>query len=152
MEQNGELTGVTFFVPGIPIPKGSARAITRKGMKRPVVVQDNKERQQPWAASIGYHAKQTGVELQKSGAIALKLTFYMPRPSAHYRAGDRSKGLKVTAPLYHTKTPDLDKLVRCVKDALTGVVWHDDSQVARFPDVAKVYGDNPGVLITISRL
>lgn len=152
MEENGERSEVTFFVPGIPIPKGSAKAFMLKGMKHPVVMQDNNERQRPWASAIGYAAQQTGIELQKSGAIALKLTFYMPRPSAHYRAGDRSKGLKVTAPLYHTKTPDLDKLVRCVKDALTGVVWHDDSQVARFPDVAKVYGDNPGVLITISRL
>lgn len=149
MERNGE---VTFFVPGFPISKGSAKAFMRKGMKHPVVMQDNNERQRPWASAIGYAAQQTGVELVSSGPVALGTEFHMPRPASHYRSGNREKGLKVTAPHYHTKTPDLDKLVRCVKDAMTGIVWRDDSQVAMLINPTKIYSDTPGVRITLKKL
>ena len=45
--------------------------------------------------------------------------------------------------------PDLDKLVRAVLDALTGVVWVDDSQVTQIV-ASKVFG-SPGVLIEVER-
>ncbi len=31
--------------------------------------------------------------------------------------------------MHHTKKPDLDKLARALKDALKGVLYHDDAQV-----------------------
>ena len=42
--------------------------------------------------------------------------------------------------------PDLDKLIRGVLDALTAVVYRDDSQVTRIT-AQKVYGERPGVWI-----
>jgi hypothetical protein len=45
---------------------------------------------------------------------------YLPRPKSLKRT--------ITA---HLKKPDLDKLTRAVKDALTLVVWQDDSQVVQ---------------------
>ena len=52
-----------------------------------------------------------------------------------------------------TKSPDLDKLERAVLDALTAVVWVDDSQVAEV-DKRKVYADDmpPGVNVTVAVL
>jgi Holliday junction resolvase RusA-like endonuclease len=52
------------------------------------------------------------------GPVRLTVDFYLPRPKAI-----RDKVVP------HTKKPDLDKLVRSVKDALSKVVWQDDSQV-----------------------
>ena len=44
------------------------------------------------------------------------------------------------------------KLIRAVEDALTGIVWRDDAQVA-VQKVAKVYGDEPqGAVITIEEI
>lgn len=58
-----------------------------------------------------------------TGPVHLWLCFVMPRPA--------SKVWK-TKPMpaeHHTKKPDLDNLMKSLKDALTGVVWRDDSQV-----------------------
>jgi len=62
------------------------------------------------------------------GPLELVLTFHMPRPKSHYRSGGRI--LKETSPKWHVHKPDATKLIRAVEDAMTGIVWHDDSQVA----------------------
>ena len=136
----------TFFVPGIPVPKGSAKAFMRKGMRFPVVIQDNADKQKPWASIIGVTA--AGVIAQPTTQpVKLEVAFWMPRPKAHLGKA----GVKDNAPFRHTKKPDLDKLLRCVKDALTGIAWIDDSQVC---DVvcSKNYAISPGAGITITPL
>ncbi len=40
----------------------------------------------------------------------------------------------------HIQDPDLDQLLKLVKDALTGIVYIDDNQVARYPPMTKRYG------------
>jgi Holliday junction resolvase RusA-like endonuclease len=45
--------------------------------------------------------------------------------------------------------PDLDKLIRAILDALTGVVWRDDGQVVDIV-ASKVYADTPGVDVVIT--
>jgi Holliday junction resolvase RusA-like endonuclease len=154
------MTPLTFFVSGTPIPKGSAKAFAFKqkgtGKLRTIVTQTNNEKQKPWASSVSFAAEMM-MKLEDrpliGGPIALGLTFIMPRPKAHYRTGKNSHLLRDDAPTWHTSTPDLDKLVRSVGDALTGRVWKDDSQVCILsPPPSKKYGDRPGVHITIIEL
>src|SRR3989304_3260779 len=52
--------------------------------------------------------------------LAMALTFHLPRP--------RSLPKRITE---HTKRPDLDNLVKAIKDALRGIVYHDDAQIVR---------------------
>ena len=106
-----------FFVPGIPAPQGSMRAFMRPGARFPVVTADN-PKTKPWRASVAYTASQECTGAPIEGAVAVGLTFLMPRP--------KSAPKRVTEP---TKKPDLDKLVRAVFDALKGITWHDDAQV-----------------------
>lgn len=59
------------------------------------------------------------------GPIAVDIEFVFARP-----ASMRWK-TKAMIRTWHQKRPDLDNIIKAVKDALTGVVWRDDSQVAR---------------------
>lgn len=140
------MTPVSFFIAGVPVPKGSAKAFMRPGMRFPVVIQDNRDKQKPWASAIASEAA-THFSTLWSGPVWLKLAFYMPRPKGHFGA----KGLRPSAPEFPTTKPDLDKLVRCAKDALKGTAYEDDSQVVAI-DASKHYvteTNKPGVAIQI---
>ena len=145
---------IDIYVPGIPVPKGSAKAYVVKG--RAIVTQDNAARQKPWASSIAYTAMQA-MEFKKptSGPVSVSLTFYMPRPKGHYGSGRNSALVKESAPNHHITKPDLDKLIRCVLDALTGVVWNDDSHVCQMHEIIKQYetvSRGVGVKIRVAKL
>lgn len=121
---------VQFFVPGQPIPKGSKRAIARPGC-RPVIIEDNK-RTKPWAKAIRYKALQAMADRSfemSTESVEVSIIFWLSRPKGLSR--------KVSA---MTKKPDIDKLVRNVLDALTGVVYRDDALVVRLV-VEKSYAD-----------
>lgn len=137
-----------IFVPGIPVPKGSAKAFLNKHTGRIAVMQSNRDRQKPWASLIGMIALQNNIKISDS-PISLKLGFQMPRPQSHYSKNKTGATLRPTAPAMHTSRPDLDKLIRCVKDALTGIAWRDDSQVSELT-ATKMYSERPGVEIIIS--
>jgi Holliday junction resolvase RusA-like endonuclease len=77
-------------------------------------------------------------------ALAVVMEFRFPRPKSHYT----SKGIRSTAPLYHTSRPDADNLAKFVADALNGIFWHDDSCIAQLI-VEKKYGATPGVFLRI---
>jgi Holliday junction resolvase RusA-like endonuclease len=86
------------------------------------------------------------------GVIAVEFVFLMPRPRSHVGA----KGLKASAPYHHTgSTSDLDKLCRCVNDAMTEAgIWIDDGFVARmFAEKRYASGnERTGVHIKVSVL
>lgn len=137
---------IKFFVPGIAIPKGSKRVFNG------VMVEANKKTM-PWLDTVRIYAAQTAQQQRLGlplipGPVSVKLQFWFPRPKYHYNA----KGeLKPTAPVWHVVKPDADKLERCVFDALTGIVWVDDSQVCE-TGLTKKYvwsGAGPGVHIEI---
>ena len=142
---------VSFFVPGTPIPKGSAKAFYIKALGRAVVTQDNGEKQKPWASMIAVVA-QEHFPAPIEGPVMIAVAFKMPRLKGHYGSGKNAGIVKASAPIYHTAKPDLDKLLRCVKDALTGIAWKDDSQVAIVAHLSKMYGDRPGATIKISEI
>jgi Holliday junction resolvase RusA-like endonuclease len=73
------------------------------------------------------------------GPLTLWLRFYLPRP--------RTLPKKVR---HHTKRPDLDNIVKAVKDALRGIVYRDDAQIIELL-ARKQYGV-PGVDILVERV
>jgi Holliday junction resolvase RusA-like endonuclease len=75
----------------------------------------------------------------------------MPRIGSHYGSGKNAEKLKPTAPKFHTVKPDATKLLRSTEDALTGILWRDDAQIAR-QTVEKSYGERAGAWITVEQL
>jgi crossover junction endodeoxyribonuclease RusA len=133
-----------FFVPGVPVAKGSAKAFYNKKAGRAFVTQDNLEKQKPWVSLISVKAESAGLALSDS-AVHVALMFNMPRPKAHFRSNGE---LKTGAPLFHKSKPDIDKLQRAVLDALSSIAFLDDRQVCSVY-AQKMYSDTPGVLIKI---
>lgn len=111
-----------FTAYGVAQPKGSARAFVPKGWKRAIVTSTN-PKNKGWQQVVAEAANLAITEVTEKfepflGPVQLTTRFFLPRP----------KSIKEkTVP--HTTKPDLDKLVRSVKDALTGVAWGDDKQV-----------------------
>ena len=62
-------------------------------------------------------------------ALKIKFVFHIKRPKAHFRTGKYSNELKKTAPVYHTKRPDVDNYVKFYMDCMNKLVYLDDSQV-----------------------
>ncbi len=108
---------VSFSVTGVAQPKGSTRAFIPKGWDRAIITSAN-PKAKGWQQLVTEQAQGVAADGLFLGPVVLTVTFHLPRP--------RSLPKKQ---LHHTKKPDLDKLVRNTKDALTGVLYGDDAQV-----------------------
>lgn len=138
------MESVTFHVSGIPKQKGSV--VKMNGVYRPAGTAHSRHMMQEWFDLIQYESRRAMGERQPSkGAIRFMCEFQLPYPS-----GIRKNQFGW---LPHIKRPDVDKLFRLMGDALTGIVWVDDSQVA-FSTVNKVYAwnDRPGAFVVIDFL
>ena len=138
-----------FAVPGIPVPQGSM-------VRAKWGVRHSNENLEPWRDTVtaaAIKAAERAEWVQALGPVAVSLTFYLPRPKAHYGTGGNAGQLKTSAPHHHAKKPDVDKLARAILDALTvAAVWRDDDQVARL-HATKVFADiRTGVVITVQEL
>lgn len=139
---------IEFIAHGIPAPKGSLKAFVRGG--KAIVTNDN-AKTKPWAMTVAYAASEAMRDGPAFivGPVHVSLAFVLPRPLAHRR---RDGSVRPSAGLWSSKKPDLDKLVRCVLDALTAAgVWLDDGQVSRML-VEKLYGDAPCVSVRVERI
>lgn len=144
---------VYFFVPGVPAPGGSKRFVgISKKTGRGILVDASGERGTNWRTIVQWAAQEqliAGATAFPPGVpLALDVVFTMPRPKAHFRKdGTLKDGIMV----HHISKPDTTKLLRALEDAITGILWHDDAQIA-LQSARKIYGTAPGATITISSL
>lgn len=119
---------IQFTVFGRPAQMGSKKAFVRGG--RAIITDDNSEKRKNWANAVTARAGEMmqGKSLITS-PVTIKAAFYFRRPASHYGTGKNSASLKAAAPAIHAQTPDLDKLIRCLGDALTGIVYRDDALI-----------------------
>lgn len=77
--------------------------------------------------------------------IAVIIKFFMPI------APSTSKKLhkQMLEPEFkHTKKPDIDNLYKLITDAMTGIIYHDDSQIF-LATVEKIYSDTPRTEVSV---
>ena len=136
----GEAPSISFTVFGTPVPQGSMKAFMRPGMRHPVVTSDNKKLK-PWRQEVtGCALRAFRSPVLKPAALCVSVTFFLHRPE--------SKARKI---IYPSAKPDIDKLLRGILDALTGVAYEDDSQVCRVV-MEKNYGQPERAEITVGVL
>lgn len=118
----------SITVYGIAQPAGSKTSYIHPHTKQ-IVVTDANPRARTWKQHV---AQAAGAEYDgelMQGPVILEVTFFQPRPKGHYGTGRNEGVVKDSAPEYPAIKPDTTKLVRGTEDAMTGVVYRDDSQV-----------------------
>lgn len=128
---------ISFQVHGLPIPQGSTRAWVVHG--KPIITSSAKGLS-TWRRLVADVAQNYAPKEPWEGPVGIELHFGLPKP----KSAPKKKRV------WPDKRPDLDKLTRAVLDALTYVVFADDSQVIEI-QASKDYGA-PGVVVEIRRI
>ena len=138
---------LTFFCAGLPVASPRARARAMGAFAQIYMPKDADD----WKMIVRTEARKAWTESEQpciprpwQGPLCVNLTFYFPRPKAHYR---KDGTLKPNTPKWHTSKPDRDNADKAVLDALTNLgIWGDDKQVCD-GRIRKLYV-NPGDLLT----
>ena len=119
--------------------QGSARAFiarSKDGKARAILAtstHDGRAKLADWRLALAFEASEAmGDHPLLAGPLRISVWFVFPRPASHYLPANSRRPvpeLREDAPTWHTSKPDVDKLARALLDALTLVVWRDDSQV-----------------------
>jgi Holliday junction resolvase RusA-like endonuclease len=135
-------------------PKGSFRAFLPRGARQPIVVASNADAVRHFSGECRISAWQ---ERRGPGPVdcpvKVEAVFLVARPRTHY-FGAGYGGIR---PQYREAQPskrgsgDLDKLSRSLLDAMTGVIYVDDSQVVALV-AGSVYARESGVWVRVSRI
>jgi crossover junction endodeoxyribonuclease RusA len=131
---------ISFDVLGTPVTQGSTRAFVRGN--RAVITHDKRKPLMDWRGDIAHAAQEAagGVFVPRGVPVMVHAIFLLQRP--------KSAPKRVVSP---TTKPDGDKLARSLFDALTGVLFADDSQVVKF-SVEKRYAQEdeaPGARVWV---
>lgn len=114
---------IVFTIPGEPVAKGRARSFVRNGH----VAHYTPEKTARYENLVKLAAQQAmGDMAPAEGAVALIVRAFMGIPTSWSQKKQRAAALGEITP---TKRPDLDNIVKAVKDGANGVTWKDDSQV-----------------------
>lgn len=130
---------VVLEIPGKPIAKKRPRFARRGNF----VVTYNP--QEPEEGRFLFELQKQWKRGPLTNPIHLTLFFEMPIPKS---TSSSKRKLMERGWIPHTKRPDLDNLIKFVKDCLNGTVYRDDSQIISLK-AEKKYSNEPKTLIFV---
>lgn len=125
---------ISFFVHCEPVPQPRVKVSTRGGFARAYVDKKHPSHALKQAIRDAF----TGGKLE--GPIACTLSFYFERPKSHTKKQRECD--------YHTSKGDIDNLQKLVYDALNGLAYDDDKQIANVFCI-KRWAELPGIDISL---
>ena len=136
-----------FSVVGEPRTQGSKRgfAVRRGGVPTgQVVIREDNPKVKDWRLSVSSAALEAVGETPiLDEAVYMEVTFFLSRPKGDYGTGKNARQLKPSAPPFPHKGRDCEKLQRAIGDALTKIVYRDDSRVVWW-NAMKEFADDHG--------
>lgn len=133
---------ITFAVLGPPQGKARARVVNRHGKSNAFTPR----RTEDYEATIAGQAQQAMAGcLPLDGPILITLAAEYPIPTTWAKW---KQDAAIGGDLLPTVKPDLDNVVKAVKDALSGVCWRDDTQVVS-AQTSKRYGVQPKLVVGV---
>lgn len=142
---------LSFFVPGRPQTAGSKSAFQNKVTGKIIVTESgDRVAKKTWRADLRAAAEaaaeREGWQIPgPDAALHLTIVIVRARPKGHMGSGKNAGIIKDSRrAVLPVARPDLTKLERAIEDALTGILWRDDSAVCE-KATRKVFGDQlPG--------
>ena len=135
---------IEFTAFGVPRTKGSTTSFISKKTGRVVTHDAAGTPGLTWEQGVASAAlvarTQAGERMVRGAAIGVSAIFYSPRNRGDFGTGRNAGTLKPSAPRHPARRPDVDKYLRRILDALTGVVYEDDGQVVEVHGL-KRWGD-----------
>lgn len=124
------MTELSFFVPGLPAPKGSMKAVNVPNITHTILVPDNEKIYKPWVRAVVNVASlalaASDWPRKYDGPVFMSCRFFLPMPVS------RPTYIRRQAIAVCKVTPDLDKLTRAIGDACKKAeVYRDDSLIVK---------------------
>jgi Holliday junction resolvase RusA-like endonuclease len=135
----------TIYISGDPAAQGSKRMVRLKNGR--TVLLEQSKRVKPWREQVAAAARAARCPM-RDGDIAMYARVRLARPASHLR---KDGSVKPSAPARPGRM-DVDKIARSICDALTGIAWQDDRQVACLA-IERVWCEErevPGAVVSIA--
>ena len=137
-----------FSIPGAPVAKARPRFSRRGGFVMTYRPSKEVAAEARLRAFVQEQMRNQHLEMLPAGApLVVSCEFDFAPPKSW---GKRRKLGCLGQP--HISKPDLDNLIKFVLDALNGVVWADDRQVAAYGECVKLWTETPMTRITVETL
>lgn len=114
---------ITLFVYGNPASQGSKRLVrTRLGR---TIMLENSTKVKPWRNAVASAAREANCPLY-GGDVMVHVVLMFVRPASHFNKAGELRASVPERPGYI----DVDKAARAILDALAGIAYQNDRQVA----------------------
>lgn len=131
---------IKITIPEIPVAKGRPKVTIVKGHAWGYTGKKTRL----YESTVRLIARQHRPKELLTGALKITMYFWVPIPKSFSR---KKRLLALSGELRPITRPDLDNYAK-VKDALNGIIWHDDSQIVS-EHLSKWYSDDPRTVIHI---
>ena len=112
---------ISFTVPGDPIAQPRHKISTQGGFAKAYIPKDHPIHAYKQAIQLAAKVAMAG-QAPIEGPVSLRVWFCIARPKSHSKARRADHN--------HAQKPDASNMLKGLEDALNGICWADDSQIA----------------------
>jgi len=138
---------ISFTIQGEPVAKARARVTDRRdrnGKRITYTPEKTSAAEYDFQIQAMWHRP----DIPFTGPLVLRAKFYRMIPKSF---SNRRRDYAEAGKLRPATKPDLDNLVKLVKDAMQGIFYANDSQIVRI-EAEKWYSENPRIEIILEKL
>ena len=103
-----------------------------------------------WKKNLAYLIKAQKPECWANCALEMVITFFIRPPQYISKVKKNQEAVEAESMLVMV-TPDLDNYEKALMDAINGICYYDDGQVAK-KSARKIYSNNPRIEFEISKI
>jgi len=138
---------ITFTIPGKPTAKGRPKFVRRGKFVSTYTPEKTLNYENMVKARFWQEYGTDYAPIETAVRVSISATF--TRPKGHFGSGRNAWFVKESAPEHMTTKPDLDNIAKAITDALNGLAYRDDSQIAAL-SAEKHYGPCEQCEVTIT--